>query len=461
MPDADHTRAETRFFQGNRLMADGDAVGAERCYRETLALWPECAEAHVNLGLLVEARGARADAEACYRRGLALDEALPEGHLNLGALLARKGLLVEAETAYRRALDLAPDSVRALSNLGALYAGMRRDGEAESCCRRALAVAPDATSARVNLAYLLLRQGRWDEGWRCLEARDWYRALEPRLACPRWEGQSLDGRSIVVVYEAGHGDVIQFCRYAPLLRARGAGRITLLCHPALTRLLTTLDGVDEVIGFDEAPPAGGWDCWTPLLSLPFHFGTRVDSVPAPIPYLHAASDRVAHWRDRIPRDGLRVGLVWKGNPRFENDAERSLASLALLAPLGGVDGVTFVSLQKGQGEDEARQPPRGLRLHHLGDDIRDFADTAAIVADLDLVIAVDTAVAHLCGALGRPCWILLPDYMPDWRWLDGREDSPWYPGIVRLFRRSAGDGWAPVIARVRAALVDCVARGAA
>jgi hypothetical protein len=232
----------------------------------------------------------------------------------------------------------------------------------------------------------------------------------------------------------------------------GAASLTLLCHPGLKRLFATLAGVDEVLSLADAVPAAGWDFWTPPMSLPYFCRTRLHSIPAPIPYLAAEPQRLARWRTLLPASALRVGLVWRGNPRFENDADRSLPSLELLVPLAKVAGVSFVSLQKGPGEDEARCPPAGLELLALGDAIGDFADTAAIISQFDLLISVDTAVAHLAGALGTPCWLLLPDYRTDWRWLTGRSDSPWYPQTMRLFRQPAGAGWPPVVAAVAEAL---------
>ena len=235
-------------------------------------------------------------------------------------------------------------------------------------------------------------------------------------------------------------------RYCAELKARGAGRVTLLCHPPLKRLLATLAGVDALVGFDEEVPPT--DCWTPLLSLPYYCHTRLDTVPAALPYLHAESALVAAWAPHLPAQGLRVGLVWKGNPRFENDAERSLSHLHLLNPLAAIPGLAFISLQKGADEDESAS----WLATALGPQIQDFADTAAIVAQLDLLVSVDTAVAHLAGALGTPCWLLLPDYLPDWRWLTERSDTPWYPETMRLFRQPAGGGWGPVVADVAAAL---------
>jgi len=456
--------AKVRFFEGNRRMAAGDADAAVICFREAIGLAPDFAEAHGNLGLLLDRAGQAADAERHYRLSLAANPDLGEIHLNLGVLLTGRKRLDDAEAELRRALQLMPDSAAAWSNLGVLQACRKQEADAELSYRAALALDGGHRLARFNLAYLLLRQGRFEEGWRCLEARDWYRALEQRLPCPRWQGEDLAGKSLLIGFEAGHGDMIQFCRYADVLKARGAARISLICHPPLASLFATLAGVDEVISFDQPLPGGEWDFWTPPLSIPFHCRTRLDSIPARLPYLAADPDKLRAWSaimgDRQPGT-LRVGLVWKGNPRFENDADRSVASLETLAPLGAVPGTRFFSVQKGAGEDEAGRPPSGLALVDLGSRIGDFSDTAAIVAQLDLLVSVDTAAAHLAGALGKPCWLLLPDYMTDWRWLDGREDSPWYPGVMRLFRQPRGGGWEAPVAALAAALRALAERPAA
>jgi Flp pilus assembly protein TadD len=452
MTELSSPSAETLFFEGNRHMAAGDGARAELCFRAALQLAPDLAEVHANLGFLLDERGAGAEAQACYLRAIEINPALSQVHLNFGTLLASHKRLDEAQAAYTQAILLEPASPVGWSNLGGLYAGMKRDAEAEVCCRQALALDERYAKARFNLAYVLLRQGRFEEGWQCLESRDWYGALQDHLDCPRWRGESLQGKSLFIGFEAGYGDMIQFGRYAAVLKSQGAARITLLCHPPLKNLFSTLGGVDEVIGFDEAVPATGWDCWTPLMSIPLYCQTRLDTIPAAIPYLQASAARIEHWRARLPVAGIRVGMVWKGNPRFENDADRSLPGLEVLAPLWQVAGVHFISLQKGAGEDEAMHPPDGLPLLHVGSQIEDFADSAAILANIDLMICVDTAVAHLAGALGKPCWLLLPAYKTDWRWLEGRTDSPWYPGEMRLFRQSVAGNWRPVVAEVTAAL---------
>lgn len=444
-------RAEALFFEGTRRLAAGDAAGAEASFRGALRLAPQLAEAHANLGILLENRGAADAAVACYRRSIALDPHYAQTHSNLGCLLAARKDFAAAEAAHRSAVTLAPDSAAAWSNFGVLLASLQRDDEAERCQRTALECDPNYSRARFNLAYLLLRQGRFAEGWACLEARPW--AQPPAgIDCPRWQGEALAGKALLVLPEGGHGDMIQFCRYLPLLKAQGAARITLVCHPDLQALLATLAGVDAVVAAGAAALPAGHDYWCYPLSLPHLCGTELASIPAAIPYLHALPERLARWAPRLPAAGLRVGLAWRGNPAFENDADRSLPSLDLLAPLGGIAGVRLVSLQKGAGAEEARQPPPGLALVDLGSAVDDFADTAAIVAQLDLVICVDSAVAHLAGALGTPCWVLLPDYKADWRWLTARDDSPWYPQRMRLLRQPRPGDWAAVIEELRAAL---------
>lgn len=452
MPPA-RAAAESRFLQAGERLAAGDLAAAEAGYREALRLDPTLAEAHANLAYVLERRGESAEAEANYRRAIAAAPDDARVHLNYATLLAAQARFDEAEAAYGEALRLDPAVPAAWSNLGALYAGLGRCDEAEACHRRALEIDPGYPPARFNLGYVLLRRGRFGEGWRCLEARSWPAMLEARLPMPRWRGEAIAGRRLLIGCEAGHGDMIQFCRYAAELKRLGARRVGALCHPGLVRLFGSLAGVDTVCGLDAVPAAADWDGWVPALSLPLCCATHTEAdVPAALPYLHAEPALVTQWGPRLPAKGVRVGLVWKGNPRFENDAQRSLPGLATLAPLAAIPGIAFVSLQKGAGEDEALAPPAGMSLVPLGTELGDFADTAAAVAGLDLVIAVDTGVAHLAAALGKPCWILLPAYKTDWRWLEARSDSPWYPGVLRLFRQQRIGDWAAVVAEVADAL---------
>ncbi|MET3131157.1 Flp pilus assembly protein TadD [Oxalobacteraceae bacterium GrIS 1.11] len=439
---------------GVLLVKSGRDEEAEWHYRRAIACSPDSAEAHGNLGLLLEKTQRGDEAEPCLRRAVAL--APGGGHLysNLANFLAGRHAAQEAEQYYRLALTVAPGLASVHSNLGVLLASCGRDAEAEACLRQAIALDPDYPLARLNLAFLLLGQGRCAEGWALHEARNDPGLPDggaaPSFAFPRWRGEALAGKSLLVWPEQGLGDVIQFCRYIPLLKG-DAARIGLACRAPLVALMGTLDGVDEVFSVDDpALPIGQYDYWDFAQSLPLHCHTDLATIPATIPYLRAAPERLLAWRARLPEGGCRVGLVWQGNPHHANDGQRSLPDLSVLAPLWSLPGVQFISLQMGLGKTDL---PADLPVLHLGDAIGDFADTAAILYQLDLLISVDSAVAHLAGALGTPCWLLLPAYKTDWRWLRARQDTPWYR-FTRLFRQSTPGNWQPVVAQLKEALAD-------
>jgi tetratricopeptide (TPR) repeat protein len=450
--------AETLFYQANELIGKGEFAFAEQAFRRALVLEPDLAEIHANLAWLLEQQKRYAEAELCYRRALLLAPWQLQILSNFAVMLVTLKRFDEAESLYRQALLIDDSSVFVWSNLGVLLACTWREDEAERCYRRALELDPDYRKAAFNLAYLLLRQGRYEEGWQRLESRDWLEPLAKELqengTIVSWQGEELAGKSILICFEAGHGDMLQFCRYASLLKKRGAARVSIHCHPGLTTLLTGLDGVDDTIALGEKIDVGNWNYWVALYSLPRLFMTRLDNIPDDLPYLSVAPDRISHWEREmaVTKNILRVGLVWKGNPNFENDADRSMPSLAPLATLGNIPGVQFFSLQKGAGEAEAANQPAPLSLKDLAPGIADFADTAAIVMNLDLIIAVDTAIVHLAGALGKPCWVMLPAYRQDWRWLKGRQDSPWYPGVMRLFRQTSAGDWSTVVTEIELAL---------
>ena len=466
MPDATNAhphqeQAERLFHQGCVHLQAQDYAAAEACFEQALVLQPQMGEALANLAFLRERQGALEQATALYRQALAAGTDAFELHMNLGNLLLAQKCFDEAEQCYAEALARSPESSVAWSNLAVLYVGCKREPDALLCLQRALACDPSNAKARFNLAYLYLRQGQFEAGWQALEARDWYANFAAHFGFSRWAGEPLQGKSLLIACEAGHGDVIQFARYVPLVKAHGAARVGLVCHPALTELMHTLDGIDAVFDLSTDVPRSGWDYWTPLMSVAYHLKTRADSIPAHIPYLHPQAQRVAHWAALLPDTGTRIGLVWKGNPKFENDADRSLASVQLLAPLWQVPGARFVSLQKGEGEDEVALCQTVQPMLELGPRMDSFADAAAIVQSLDLVICVDTAMAHLAGALGTPCWVLLPDYMTDWRWRSAGHTSAWYPQQMRLFRQGANARWDEVVEAVVAALKDFVAQRAA
>ena len=453
--------AERLFHQGNAHLHAQDHERAEACFRDAVTIDPLLAEAHANLGWVVARRSGGSDlAESHYRRALALSSGDVQLRLNYGAFLAKMKRFKAAERVYTGAVDLDPQRPQVWSNLASLYAQMERFEDAEDCCRKSLALDPDYAKAHINLAFLCLRRGLFGEGLAHYEWRTWKADLSAHVSGPRWAGESLIGKSIVVGHEAGYGDAIQFCRYAGLLRQRGARRVALVCPQPLRALFATLEGVDEIVGFDE-PLQGHWDTWTSLMSLPFHLQTRVDTIPAGLPYLHAPPQDVARWATRLPDARTRIGVVWQGGASFDNDADRSIPSLADLLPLrraaeqADLAGTRFVSLQVVRRPDDRSDAALDLCDPTAG--IETFADTAALVSNLDLVIGVDTSVLHLAGALGKPCWLLLPRHMTDWRWLSGRTDSPWYPQAMRLFRQPGAGDWNPVIEAVGEALAGFLA----
>ncbi|OGR00408.1 MAG: hypothetical protein A2505_08735 [Deltaproteobacteria bacterium RIFOXYD12_FULL_55_16] len=402
--------------------------------------------------------GRRDLAEKYWRTVIQVQPGDAGTHYNLGILLSELKRLNESEAVYRQAIALQPEYVEAHNNLGILLSELKRFEEAEAAYCQAIAIQPGYAEAQLNLGLLLLKLGRLEEAWPLYEARYHPKnkarvTSPPLLPFPQWQGEPLVGKSILVYPEQGFGDEIQFARYLPLLKARGASRVTLACRPPLWSLLQSIVGADKVVAFSEDLFMEASDFWVFPLSLPLRFHTTLDTIPAALPYLAADPELVEHWRPWLPPSAFRVGLAWKGADWHNNDANRSLPGLSALAPLWSVPEVGFVSLQKGQGEEEALCPPENQPLLNLGAEIRDFADTAAIISQLELVICVDTAIAHLAGALGKPCWVLLPAIGTDWRWLQERADSPWYPGVLRLFRQEqAEDGWGSTVARVAAAL---------
>ena len=445
------------YQKGEEWLQAGNFEAAEACMKQAIALQSLFPQAHAQLGYLLDRRGLAGPAEQHFRQATQLAPALCSAHLNLGALLLQQKRLDEAEACLAQALALDPESSAIWSNLGSLYLASKAEDDAEACLRRAMALDPDNPKPRFNLAYLQLRRGLWAEGWQLFESRDWYAGLAKHFHFPRWQGEPLAGKSLLLCFEAGHGDVIQFCRYATLLRQRGASRLVLLCHPALVGLLQSYADLDQVLSFTEKVPESGFDYWLPLLSAPHFCHTPALPVYAPGRYLQASDALRAHWAPQLPPGNFRVGLVWQGNPAFENDSERSLPGPELLAPLWQLAGVTFISLQKGSGEDAAAAFSAGYPLTCMGPEMRDFADAAAIIDQLDLLISVDTAMAHLCGALGKPCWLLLPEYMTDWRWGAYGSLSAWYPDALRLFRQPASGQWPAVIDALFKALQTCLA----
>jgi Tfp pilus assembly protein PilF len=418
--------------------------------RRATSLGPNYAEAHNNLGNALRAQGQLDEAIAAYRRAFALNPNLPEVHNNLGNALAEKGQLEEAITAYRQAISLRPEYAEAHYNLGSALKEQGQLDEAIAAYRQAIALKPNLPEAHNNLSLALLARGDFQQGWEEYEWRWKCKGFPPprNFAQPQWDGGPLEARTLLLHAEQGLGDAIQFIRYLPLVAQRG-GRIIIECQAELQRLFQPTAGRFPVLVFGQPLPA--FDLHCPLLSLPRVFGTDLTNIPKIVPYLHAADEDARRWQHRLADRSplIKVGLVWAGNPRRKHDRNRSM-KLANLAPLGRVPGVRLFSLQKGEAAAEAKTPPPGMELVDWTEELKDFADTAALIDNLDLIIAVDTAVPHLAGAMGKPVWTLLP-FVPDWRWVPGREDNPWYPSM-RSFRQPRIGDWDSVIARVVEAL---------
>lgn len=417
---------------------------------EAIQLDPGDGEAHANLGLLLLKVRQYPQALAAYAAAVTLRPENVVAQFGLARALARLDLNDFAYLAFCDVLARAPDDIEATVEFGWLLSDTDRHAEGVVLLRHALARHPEHGGLRTVLAVCLFGAGDWSAAWAEYEGR----LSDPRVnkhllptTCPRWRGEDLAGRTILLQAEQGLGDTLQFVRYAPLVKARG-GRVVLRAPQALLPLLRTVPGVDDV--FDTETTVIPFDIHAPLLSLPLIFETQTATVPGAIPYITADAERIACWRESLgPHAGFSVGLVWQGNPDHLNDHRRSMRLDDLKPLLDDVDA-RFVSLQVGAGREQLtafddRIIDAGARI-----DAKSFADAAAIIANLDLVITVDSAVAHLAGAMGKPVWILLPK-SSDWRWLRDRDDTPWYPQ-ARLFRQSKAGNWGGVVARLRAAL---------
>jgi tetratricopeptide (TPR) repeat protein len=411
------------------------------------------AEAHFLRGTACNALGRSADAVASLSLAVALAPSMAAAHLNLANAWVDLDELSRAEAACRVALALDPGLAEAHASLGFILASLGRLAAAIGACEAAIGLRPDFAQAHWNLATAALLSGDFARGFQEYEWRkrhDDFRRAFLDLPGPVWRGEKLDGRTILVLAEQGLGDTIQLARYLPWIARRGGvpgdGQgdvmVRLMCAPPLVPLLEGLPGVEMIVPRDAKLPE--YDVWIDQMSLPRAFGTRPETIPHADGYLSADPVRVAAWRARLP-GGRKVGVVWAGNPGHSNDRRRSLP-YPMLERLLAAGGVDFVSLQCGARAAEAAL----LGLTDWSAALTDYRETAALVANLDLVVAVDTSVAHLAGALGRPVWVMLP-FAPDWRWIAGRDDTPWYAGM-RLFRQTVPGGWDGVVARIAAAL---------
>jgi tetratricopeptide (TPR) repeat protein len=388
------------------------------------------------------------EARDCSEKSLALRPKQVDALSTHAAILMALGRHEEAAGSYQRVLQLNPDDVEALSNRGSALRELKRFDEALASYDRALEHAPDFADAHNNRGLLRLLLGRFREGWIDHEWRwetDSVQTTRPAINARPWRGEPLAGRRIAVYSEQGLGDIIHFARYLPLLVQNGAN-VTFSVPAKLTRLLKSLPAPITFVGsIDEREP---FDFQCALMSLPLWFGTDLDSIPNEVPYIRAEGELAARWKTALGDHGLKIGVAWQGAPGRPIDQGRSIP-LAEFLPLAGIQGVRLISLQKAHGLDQLATLPRGTvetlgEEFDAGDDA--FIDTAAIMSHLDLVITSDTSIAHLAGALARPAWVALK-HVPDWRWLLGRQDNPWYP-TLRLFRQETAGDWKPLFAKI-------------
>jgi Flp pilus assembly protein TadD len=449
-PEAAALHAEVHNFLGVALAGQGQLAEAVEHYRTALGYQPDRAAALSNLGLTLGKLYRHAEAIAALTEAVRLEPGFAEAHGNLGLALLECNRETEALMSLRRAIQLRPDSAKEHSNLGNVLMDLGRPDDARPCFEEALRLEPNNAECHKQIAGLSLLNGEWQRGWEEYEWRWRGKDMKPRnFPQPQWQGEPLAGRSILLHVEQGRGDTFQFIRLAPLVQQRG-GRVIVESVAELLPLLRRCPGVDQWVETGQPRPA--FDVHLPLLSLPHVLGTTLERVPAQVPYIFPEPGRVAHWRRELePIPGFKVGVVWQGSPEHAKDRMRSLP-LRYLAPLTHVPGVQLFSLQKGHGAEQLTA--RFWPIIDLGSHLADWTDTAAALLHLDLVISVDTAVAHLAGALAQKVWVALP-LAPDWRWLRYRQDSPWYP-TMRLFRQSRRGDWDGVCTRLCEALQSAV-----
>ncbi len=431
--------AEVHFDRGNAFMELKRMEEALACFNQAISLRPTFVEAYNNRGAVLQDLDRPEDALASYEGAIAVQPARPEAYNNRGTVLRKLKRLEEALAAHDQAIALKPDFVEAHNNRGAVLQELKRLDEALIAHDRAIGLHPDFVEANWNKALLKLLMGNYLEGWRLYE----WRSKPRHFAQPLWSGdEPLEGRTLLVHTEQGFGDVIQYGRYAPLLEKRGA-KVILEVPGALLPVFSTLPGNLTLVASGKALPS--FDLYCPLMSLPKAFKTTVETIPGDTPYLFADPIKNTSWSEKLgPKATPRIGLAWSGKTLHPNDHNRSIPFEAL-SPLFDLP-FEFHSLQKDYREkvgEKLKNLPN-LQDHHL--DLNDFSDTAALISEMDLIVSADTSVAHLAGAMGKPIWIMIP-YLPDYRWLLDRTDSPWYPAAT-LFRQPAFDDWKSVISAI-------------
>ena len=448
-PAGPATQAFARATAHHR-MGQLDQAIAE--YARVIVLDPRHVDAYNNLGVALRVQGQFAAAVACYRRALALRPESANMHSNMGNALRDLGRFEEAAAALRRAIRLAPEAIEYLYNLGLVHRDMGRSDRALAAFDTVLAAKPDHVDCHWDRALIHLRRGDLERGFAEYEWRWKLKRSPPRaIAKPLWDGQPFPGKILLVHWEQGFGDTIQFVRFLPQAKKRG-GTVILECQGDLARLLASAKGADKVV--PSGDPPGPFDYHVPLLSLPRLLGTTRANLPAEVPYLGHPPIGGA----RVPAleaGALKVAIAWAGSPTNRDDRRRT-CPFARFLELAEVPGVVLYSIQRGKAADEMPAILDGPIVFDVGRTCVDFADNAAVLAQMDLVISVDTSIAHLAGAIGKPAWTLLSAAC-DWRWMDAGERTPWYPSM-RLFRQKTLGDWDGVFADVRAELAKTAAR---
>lgn len=436
---------------GNWHETHGNTEDRVRHYQKAIEVKPDYLEAHINLGAAFLKQGKLESAIACFHTALSIERDFPLALLNLGLCHRAKADKDGEITFFSKAVAVKPDSWEAHNQLGHTYHAMGEFAKAEEHFRTSIKLNPEGATAKFNLGILELQKGNYVDGLALYEARfDVYKIDNPHYdgdyylnACraPRWAGEDLQGKTILIWQEQGLGDNLMMMRFLPQLIGRGLGRLVILSRPPLSRIFSHLPYATEVIESEAELLGGRYDYHCPLTSLPYLLGCVLDTIPCEVPYVFVPSDMAQRWNDRVSAmRGLKVGLVWAGNKKLSRDALRSVP-LSVFQPLSAIPGITYISLQKGESAGEAQDAAWLVR--DCISDCNDFLDTAALVASLDLVISVDTSTAHLAGALGTPVW-LLNRFESEWRWMIGRENSPWYPSM-KIFRQPALHDWESVI----------------
>lgn len=433
---------------GSLLQQQGQLEAALLWYERFIDLHPQNPSGYYNLATIWQALDRPDAAIATYEQALALHPDQPEAHNNLGIVFQNQGQSERAIAHFQQAIALQPEFVDAYNNLGIAFQQHNRLDQAITQYQQAIHLNPNFAEAHLNLGMALLAAGDWHKGWTEYEWRWYCNRGQPRsLPKPQWQGSNLQGKTILIHTEQGFGDSIQFIRFVPLLAEQGA-TVIVECQPELNRLLQTVAGVTQVISTGH--PLPDYELHCPLLSLPHPLGMTLANLPADVPYLAAVQEPPT----QLPDVSFKVGMVWAGSHLKPQRAlwtyRAKSCPLPILMPLSSVEQVQLYSLQVGYHATDIAENGLGEQITDLSPFLTDFAATAAIVAQLDLIISVDTAVAHLAGALGKTVWLLLP-YGADWRWMTARDDSPWYP-TMRLFRQTTPGDWQDVIQQVVKAL---------